>query len=108
MNRWFTAAAASEEEGVTTPALATPAVPTPTAASPAPAWENVRPQQELQAALDAAAAAQRSATAAEQQAAQQQASFALTLRREREKMRAEHQAAVAQIWQQVGDADLAP
>ena len=63
-------------------------------------------EQELQAALDAAAAAQRSATAAEQQAAQQQASFALTLRREREKMRAEHQAAVAKIWQQVGDAEM--
>ena len=62
-------------------------------------------EHELKAALDAAAAAQRSAAAAERMASQQQAQFALTLRRERERMRAEHQADVAKVWKQVADMD---
>ena len=49
------------------------------------AWEVPRLQQELQAALGAAAAAQRSAAAAEELACQQQASFALNMKRERER-----------------------
>ena len=68
------------------------------------AWEQIRLQQELQAALDSAAASQRAAAAAEQMAAQQQASFALTLRRERERMRTEHQAEVAKMWSQISEA----
>ena len=69
------------------------------------AWEHMRMEHELKAALDAAAAAQRSAAAAERMASQQQAQFALTLRRERERMRAEHQADVAKVWKQVADMD---
>ena len=70
------------------------------------AWEVPRLQQELQAALDAASAAQRSAAAAEEIAAQQQASYALNLRRERERLRAEHQAEVAKVWQQIADISM--
>ena len=69
--------------------------------SSASAWETLRLQQELQAALDAAAAAQRSAAAAELLVAQQQASFTLTLRREREKMQADHLVEVNKVWQEV-------
>ena len=36
-------------------------------------------------------------------AAQQQASHALNMRREREKMRAEHQAEVAKVWAQIAE-----
>jgi len=67
------------------------------------AWEVPRLQHELHAALGAAAAAQRSASAAEEMAAQQQASFALNLRRERERLRSDHQAEVARIYKQIGD-----
>lgn len=88
----------------------TPAGPSAGAAYAAPvdtsvAWAQVRLEQELQAALDAAAASQRAAAAAEHMAAQQQASFALTLRREQEKMRSEHQREVAAMWSSITALD---
>ena len=67
------------------------------------AWEVPRLQQELHAALSAAAAATRSAAVAEELASQQQASFALSMRRERERLRAEHQAEVSRVWKQIAD-----
>ena len=88
-----------------TPGLYSAASTMPPTAPPPPsvAWEVPKLQHELQAALDAAAAAQRSAAAAEEMAAQQQASHALNMRREREKMRAEHQAEVAKVWAQIAE-----
>ena len=80
-----------------------PTSPSTKLAAPAAAWEVPRLQQELKAALEAAAAAQRSAAAAEEMAAQQQATHTLTLRRERERLRAEHQAEVGKVWAQIAD-----
>ena len=62
------------------------------------------PYRSLQAALEAAAAAQRAAADAEEMAAQQHAAFALDLRRERERLKAEHQAEVAAVWSRIASA----
>ena len=70
-------------------------------------WEVPRLQHELQAALSACAAAQRSATMAEEMAGQQQASFSLSLRRERERLRAEHQEEISRVWKQIADLQTA-
>jgi hypothetical protein len=71
------------------------------------AWEVPRLQHELQAALSACEAAQRSAVIAEEMAGQQQASFALSLRRERERLRAEHQEEISRVWKQIADLQSA-